>query len=317
MREEKEQGSSVAPMISIIVPVYNAEKYLHRCIDSILSQMFTDFELLLIDDGSKDKSGVICDEYAVKDSRVRVFHKENGGVSSARNLGLDNARGEWIGLVDSDDELCNLQAVNNAEWRSDLIFFTLKFILHDGSTYAEIPKLSPNVQDSKENYLNTFLHYHICNSVYAKLIRKSVIGDLRFDTTVSFGEDSLFILQLLKHIGWFSICDDVLYIYHRESDYSVKYSTTIADSVVTMGKIFNAYQKLGVRNKIFERNVFNCYRTICQKEWGAEPSLWNNNPVVSSIYRKIRDSFSLSFRIKYRLTSIRTFNYLRLLKVKS
>ena len=91
------------PKISVIVPVYNTEKYLHRCIDSILAQTFTDFELLLIDDGSKDNSGAICDEYAAKDSRVRVFHKENGGVSSARNLGLDNVRGEWVTFVDSDD----------------------------------------------------------------------------------------------------------------------------------------------------------------------------------------------------------------------
>ena len=89
--------------ISVIVPVYNTEKYLHRCVDSILAQTFTDFELLLIDDGSTDSSGAICDEYAQKDSRVRVFHKENGGVSSARNLGLDKAKGKWVTFVDSDD----------------------------------------------------------------------------------------------------------------------------------------------------------------------------------------------------------------------
>lgn len=91
------------PKISVIVPVYNVEKYLHRCIDSILAQTFTDFELLLIDDGSTDGSGAICDEYATKDNRVRVFHKENGGVSSARNLGLDNMRGGYLTFVDSDD----------------------------------------------------------------------------------------------------------------------------------------------------------------------------------------------------------------------
>lgn len=79
MREEKEQGSSVAPMISIIVPVYNTEQYLHRCIDSVLAQTYKDFELLLIDDGSTDSSGAICDEYAEKDGRVRVFHKQRGG----------------------------------------------------------------------------------------------------------------------------------------------------------------------------------------------------------------------------------------------
>ena len=93
------------PMISIIIPVYNTQQYLPRCIDSILSQSFTDFELLLIDDGSTDGSGKICDAYAEKDNRIRVFHKENGGVSSARNLGLNEAQGEWICFVDSDDEL--------------------------------------------------------------------------------------------------------------------------------------------------------------------------------------------------------------------
>ena len=90
-------------MISIIVPIYNREKYLSECIDSILVQSYSDFEVLLIDDGSTDRSGEICDEYAQKDARIRVFHKENGGVSSARNVGLDNATGEWIAFVDSDD----------------------------------------------------------------------------------------------------------------------------------------------------------------------------------------------------------------------
>lgn len=100
---EKEHGVSAPPTISVIVPVYNAEMYLHRCIDSVLAQTYQNFELLLIDDGSKDSSGTICDEYAAKDARVRVFHKEIGGVSSARNVGLDHAQDEWITFVDSDD----------------------------------------------------------------------------------------------------------------------------------------------------------------------------------------------------------------------
>ena len=82
------------PAISIVVPVYKAEKYLHRCVDSILSQTFADFEVLLIDDGSPDGSGLICDAYAEQDPRVRVFHKKNGGVASARELGVQNAKGE-------------------------------------------------------------------------------------------------------------------------------------------------------------------------------------------------------------------------------
>ena len=90
-------------LISVIVPVYNTEKYLDRCIQSILSQTYSNIEILLIDDGSTDSSGAICDKYAEQDSRVRVFHKANGGVSSARNMGLDKAKGTWFTFVDSDD----------------------------------------------------------------------------------------------------------------------------------------------------------------------------------------------------------------------
>jgi glycosyltransferase involved in cell wall biosynthesis len=91
------------PLISVIVPVYNAEKRLVKCIDSILAQSYIHFELLLINDGSKDSSGTICDAYAQKDNRVKVFHKENGGASSARNIGIEHATGEYIVFVDSDD----------------------------------------------------------------------------------------------------------------------------------------------------------------------------------------------------------------------
>ena len=91
------------PQISVIVPVYNVEPYLRQCVDSILNQTFTDFELLLVDDGSTDRSGAICDEYASLDARVKVFHTTNRGVSAARNLGIDKASAEWITFVDSDD----------------------------------------------------------------------------------------------------------------------------------------------------------------------------------------------------------------------
>ncbi|UOR13789.1 glycosyltransferase family 2 protein [Halobacillus amylolyticus] len=91
------------PTISIIVPVYNVEPYLRRCLDSILAQTFTNIEVIVVNDGSTDGSGLICDEFATKDERVKVIHKENGGVSSARNIGIDEARGNFIGFVDSDD----------------------------------------------------------------------------------------------------------------------------------------------------------------------------------------------------------------------
>lgn len=100
MSERTESGR---PEISIIVPVYQVEKYLNECIDSILAQTFTDFELILVDDGSPDNCPALCDAAAKRDSRVRVIHKQNGGVSTARNAGLDAAQGNWIAFVDSDD----------------------------------------------------------------------------------------------------------------------------------------------------------------------------------------------------------------------
>lgn len=117
------------PTISVIVPVYNTEKYLGECVQSILNQIFTDFELLLIDDGSTDQSGAICDTYALQDKRVKVFHKENGGVSSARNMGLDEARGEWIVFVDSDDWVANSYFSELLSFKKTLIWLFLEYFL--------------------------------------------------------------------------------------------------------------------------------------------------------------------------------------------
>ncbi len=117
-----------SPTISVIVPVYNAESTLQRCVDSILAQTFEDFELILINDGSKDQSGDICDEYAAKDSRVKVIHKPNGGVSSARNAGLRIAHGEYIAFIDSDDYIDNDYLLGFKHYDADLIISGAKLI---------------------------------------------------------------------------------------------------------------------------------------------------------------------------------------------
>ena len=174
---------NTTPKISVIVPVYNTEKYLHRCIDSILSQTFTDFELLLIDDGSKDSSGVICDEYAAKDSRVRVFHKENGGVSSARNLGLDNAKGDRITFVDADDWVENKYIENLFEKSLgdvDLVF-SYATIYNGCSSYKEnYPSRIIEACDLDLLFKENDLHWH--TSPWAKLYRRYLIelNNIRF-----------------------------------------------------------------------------------------------------------------------------------------
>ncbi len=145
--------------VSVIVPVYNVEKYLHCCVDSILAQSFTDLELLLIDDGSKDKSASICDEYASKDSRVRVFHKENGGSSSARNIGLDNAHGEWIMFVDGDDWIdSNMLEIYLQEAEihdAEVVLGDYKFVYLDSINIFKLPNWTENKILSLNNYITS------------------------------------------------------------------------------------------------------------------------------------------------------------------
>lgn len=129
-------------VISIVVPVYKVEAYLNRCVDSILAQRFTDFELILVDDGSPDNSGKICDEYAEKDSRIKVIHQKNGGLSAARNAGIDIAEGEWISFVDSDDWLhpdyLRVLYRGVTEYNADIAVGLLEKV-NDGTTVNDEP----------------------------------------------------------------------------------------------------------------------------------------------------------------------------------
>lgn len=183
------------PKISVIVPVYNTEKYLHRCVDSILAQTFTDFELLLVNDGSTDGSGAICDEYAQKDSRVRVFHKENGGVSSARNIGLDNASGEWITFVDSDDWLDSIflekLCFDNLD-NVDIVISYAKYIDSHGILH-EKKYTSRYVEKGEIGSL--FLENDLAwqTSPWAKLYKKEMCNRLRFVEGMHIGEDLVFL----------------------------------------------------------------------------------------------------------------------------
>lgn len=188
------------PKISVIVPVYNVEKYLRRCIDSILSQTFSDFELLLIDDGSKDKSGDICDEYVAKDVRVKVFHKANAGVSSARNLGLDKAKGEFIFFVDSDDFLDKTHLENYSKDidNFDLIFQGYKLVeettekVMEKKTFPETETVdfesSMNVMEGIFSLGNFF------GPTWNKIFKASIISEneIRFKEDVDLREDEIF-----------------------------------------------------------------------------------------------------------------------------
>lgn len=207
------------PKVSIIVPVYNVEKYIRRCLDSIIAQTFTDWECLLIDDGSPDNSGKICDEYAKKDSRFRVFHKENGGVSSARNLGVQEASGEWIAFIDSDDiVLCNwLEVVCNAALR------TQTDLVHWGYEKIDEEKSLETINIYSKEYDNMYdfiLSKNYKHTVWSYLFRKKIITDnsICFPVGLKCSEDQSFLLKYMLVSKSVYCIPDILYQYYQNSE---------------------------------------------------------------------------------------------------
>lgn len=203
------------PTISIIVPVYKAELYLSRCIDSILSQTFQDWECILVDDGSTDNSGSICDEYAMRDSRFRVIHKENGGVSSARQAGLDFAKGIYVIHADPDDyidsymfeSLISYQKETDAEL---IIFDFYKIISNRKQTVVQRPHSLDNKQ-----VLSDIIDGHIYASCWNKLIKRSLIikYGVKFPKDINLGEDKCFWVDLLRNSIKISYLPKPLYYY--------------------------------------------------------------------------------------------------------
>ena len=225
-------------VISVIIPVYNAEKYLKKCIDSVLNQTFTNFELLLINDGSHDNSGAICDKYAEKDSRVMVFHQENKGVSSARNLGLDNAKGEWICFVDSDDwveENYLNDLIISIEPNIDFVIggFTQRINTTTKDQSLTDVNLIVNSQN-KELILNKFALFNY-SYPFAKLYRSEIINRnlIRFLTKAIMFEDTIFLMEYLKHSNFIKLINSKDYQYIlNEGSLSFKLHSFEAEYIV-------------------------------------------------------------------------------------
>lgn len=196
------------PKFSIIVPIYNTEKYLHSCIDSILAQTFNDFELLLIDDGSTDSSSYICDEYAIRDCRVRVFHKDNGGVSFARNVGLKNAVGEYLAFVDSDDcvsvnWLTTYASMIQQYNYPDICFQEFKYV-RTSRDFIESGNTKKNEISVYEEHFITFFENHeweLLTATCSKIIKKKLVSEnnIFFEEQLSNCEDFLFFYDILLY----------------------------------------------------------------------------------------------------------------------
>lgn len=257
--------------ISVIVPVYNSEKYLNRCIESIVNQTYKNLEIILVDDGSSDNCPQICDNWAEKDSRIKVIHKKNDGAASARNSGLDAATGEYIGFIDSDDYIdSNMyqimldQIIDNdadasrcgvvrelgngetEEWgtgNSDIIIVDNKQLLADvGEAVGLLPV-----------------------ACYNKLFKSSCIGNIRFDTSFKFAEDTLFNFMVAKNIRKmvYNDVDRYHYVYNDMSITSNEINENNFDEHRVMNIIFSLADEETLPHCI-KGDVLKSFRTLRQ-----------------------------------------------------
>lgn len=212
-------------LISVIVPVYNVEKYIHKCIDSILNQTYTNLEIILVDDGSLDNCGKICDEYAKQDKRIKVIHKENGGVSSARNRGIKEATGQWITFVDSDDwledDFCELLLYNATKYNADIVLCGYNRITLNNVEKIKNTNKIIEVESNEylKNVLNPQTGFGFC---HMKLYKRDCIKETKFKEGLSVGEDALFNEQISKKIKKTIFLEKSLYNYRINNDSVVK-----------------------------------------------------------------------------------------------
>ena len=241
-------------LVSIIVPIYNSEKYLKDCIDSLCNQSHSDIEIILVNDGSTDSSSAICDDFSKKDSRIKVIHTKNNGVSSARNCGIDNAVGDYIMFCDSDDKV-------SPDWVSELVACAKTYpdrMPLCGIVYfpvlgePEYRKLPKNLTNTNKYLLfdlsglitmsYSYIVYNPVNKIYQSDIIKQ--NNLRFDTNNSLGEDAVFNMDYLYFLNGKSVyVDEILYYYQGYNPGSLR-KVDYRAYAESYEKIYNAYYDL-------------------------------------------------------------------------
>ena len=244
------------PLISIVVPAYNVEKYIDRCLESILNQSFQDYEVLLIDDGSTDHTPELCDEWAKKDSRISVTHKNNGGLSSARNAGVRIAVGKYIGFVDSDDTIEPMMyevLVNYAEeYHVDFVMCNYERILADGTSFEK----TLNIRDglyTREDIINVIFPclimgrnldhgplLSVCHCLYNRAFLES--HNITFDEEVRWSEDNIFSAFVGYHAKSFYYLKKPLYNYYQnEGTITTSYRRGSWKYYLTMNRHMHAF----------------------------------------------------------------------------
>lgn len=300
------------PLVSIIVPVYNTEKYLIKCLDSLLAQTLHDIEILLIDDGSTDSSGMICDNYAHQDKRLQVFHIPNQGVSHARNKGLEIAEGEYILFVDSDDWINNdmirtlYQLIQS--YQTDLS--TCGYIIEDekGHVIYQIEQQIMCILDKWDAIHSLFQdkYYKYKGNLWDKLFKRTIIDNhhLRFNEDIYYNEDRLFIFQYLNH------CQSISYItiphYHyvmRESSAMNTFQNSYNEKLATFMNAFDIMTSMSATypNRIKRALSIDYIKTSISffKKYACYISLIEIWEKIIKIKRNNFNSLSILQQIKY------------------
>lgn len=229
---------------SVIIPIYNTDSRLHRCIESIMNQTFDDFECLLVDDGSEKVTADILDSYAEQDSRFIVFHKKNGGVSSARNYGIEHAKGDWLVFVDSDDYIVSqhLEKLMSATSDDvDIVMTGFEDVRPGGSWFHKYEsKIYIGKDGLRELFFNTdFLQHQIpWDRAYRNKFTKTPKYSLRYDIHLSLGEDRLFCYEYLKDCKGIVTISDITYIHDAMDMNSLTYKKYSSEINAYKYKVF-------------------------------------------------------------------------------
>lgn len=296
-----------APLISIIIPVYNIGKYLRRCLDSVVNQTYKNIEIICIDDGSTDNSGSICDEYAEKDARVKVIHKVNGGVSAARNSGLELMRGVYFTFVDGDDYLRNncieyMYATMTAN-KSDLI--QIEFVTGHDDAFPDIKSKEALLLYDKYKALSGFKTH---STAWGKLYKAEIHSHIRFPVGL-INEDEATYYQYVYSSNLICISNQRCYYYYQSSNSIMRNNRISMDFV----QIYND------RLRYFEEKDDYLYKKTCERyalvlilSYGSflrKKAFKEQLDVLQSEYKKIYDIAITSADIKYKLP-IYMFNVL-------
>ena len=305
-------------MISVIIPVYNVEKYLDQCLKSVTAQTYTDFECILVNDGSTDKSGEICDNWAKNDNRFKVIHQENQGVSAARNKGIENAQGEYIIFIDSDDwvDTDYLETLMGDD--SELVISGDFVETQSGCLGTNIPLKNNIINFSKSSIeeIAHLLNKHLFFGPYFKRYKSSIIkkNNVVFPLEVSYGEDLIFNFTYLRYVSQIRTISKATYHYRRfeNNTLSTKPRLDYWD--------LNYHQWLMMKEQFIKKGVFKetAIKIMYNNLWGIiYDSIFNINYTHSTIkrYNYIKNILSIPevTDLDFKFSSFKTSWWIRLL----